>query len=107
MLGPRLGPKIVAENKRAQELDPGNPLVLASLGRQYLHAPKMFGGDVDKAIENFRKSTQIDPHADETFVWLALAYRAKGDTANANLALAEALRLNPRSRFAHDTQAGK
>jgi tetratricopeptide (TPR) repeat protein len=107
MLGARLGPKIVAENKRAQELDGSNPRVLASMGRQYLHAPKMFGGDLDKAITSFQKSTELDPQADETFVWLAIAERKKGDADAANKAADEALRLNPRSVFAHNTKAGK
>jgi len=54
LAGPRFGPKIDAENKKALELAPGNVRVYASLGRQYLYAPKMFGGNIDKAIENFR-----------------------------------------------------
>jgi tetratricopeptide (TPR) repeat protein len=107
MLGPRLGPKVAAENKRAQELDGNNPRVLASLGRQYLHAPKMFGGDLEKAIASFQKSLQLDPKNDETYVWLAITYRKKGDEAAANWALGEALRLNPRSVFAQSMKAGK
>jgi tetratricopeptide (TPR) repeat protein len=105
--GPKFGPKIQAENKRAQELDANNPRVFASLGRQYLTAPKMFGGDVDKAIEGFRKSTQLDPEFDETFVWLGIALRKKGDAAGAEHAFQEALRLNPRSAFAKQTTAKK
>jgi len=107
MVGARFGPKIAAENKRALELDANNPRVLASVGRQYLMAPKMFGGDRDKAIANLQKSTERDPAADETFVWLAIAERKKGDTNAANKALDEALRLNPRSVFAQNTKAGK
>lgn len=107
MAGPRFGPKIGAENKRALELDANNPRVLASVGRQYLMAPKMFGGDLDKAIANLQKSTERDPTADETFVWLAIAERKKGDSGAANKALDEALRLNPRSVFAQNTKAGK
>jgi tetratricopeptide (TPR) repeat protein len=107
MLGPRLGPKIDPENKKALALAPDNPRVLASYGRECLHAPKMFGGDVDKAIESFRKSTELDPKSDETFVWLALAYRKKGDAPSADKALQEALRLNPRSVFAENVQAQK
>ncbi len=107
MLGARLGPKVAAENKRAQELDGNNPRVLASLGRQYLHAPKMFGGDLDKAIASFQKSLQFDPKGDETYIWLAIAYRKKGDEAAAKPALDEALRLNPRSVFAQSTKGGK
>ncbi len=65
--GPKYGPKVEEENKRALELDPQNARAYASLGRQYLMAPKMFGGDLDKAIESFRKSTELDPKSDETF----------------------------------------
>jgi tetratricopeptide (TPR) repeat protein len=107
MAGARFGPKIGAENKRALELDANDPRVLASVGRQYLMAPKMFGGDLDKAIANLQKSAERDPTADETFVWLAIAERKRGDTDAANKALDEALRLNPRSVFAQNTKAGK
>lgn len=107
MVGARLGPKVAAENKRAFELDGNNSHVEASLGRQYLEAPKMFGGDVDKAIASFQESVQLDPTNDETFVWLVLAFRKKGDADRANKALDEALRLNPRSLFAQAAKAGK
>jgi hypothetical protein len=55
-LGPKFGPKVKEENAKAIALDDKNPVVWASLGRQYLMAPKMFGGDVAKAIESFQKS---------------------------------------------------
>ena len=105
--GPRYGPKVQQENRRALALDASNPRVYASLGRQYLEAPKMYGGDVDKAIESFRKSTQLDPKSDEAFVWLAIALRKKGDQAGAQQALQEALKLNPQSAFAQQTAAAK
>jgi tetratricopeptide (TPR) repeat protein len=98
--GPKYGPKVKSENQRAQELDANDPRVFASLGRQYLMAPHMFGGDLDKAIESFRKSTQLAPDFDETYVWLAIALRKKGDTRGAEQALGQALKLNPRSVFA-------
>ena len=104
--GPKFGPKLKAENERAMALDAKNPRVYASLGRQYFEAPKMFGGDNDKAIESFRKSTQLDPQSDETYVWLAMALRKKGDAAGADQALQTALKLNPQSVFAQKT-AGK
>jgi tetratricopeptide (TPR) repeat protein len=105
--GPRYGPKAGTEKNKALALDAANPRVYAAFGRQYLEAPKMFGGDVDKAIDSFHKATQLDPSFDENFVWLAIAYRKKGDNASADKALQEALRLNPRSEFARNTQAGK
>jgi tetratricopeptide (TPR) repeat protein len=100
--GPKFGPKVDAENRRALELDPNNPRAHASLGRQYFEAPKMFGGDLDKAIAEFRKSTELDPKSDETFVWLAMALRKKGDASGAQQAIAQALRLNPESVFARE-----
>jgi len=66
----------------------------------------MFGGDIDKAVENFRKATQLDPSSDEDFVWLAVAYRKSGDSASAEKALQQAMLRNPRSAFAKVTAAG-
>lgn len=99
--GPKYGPRVQAENQRALDLDPNSALAFASRGRQYLETPKMFGGDVDKAIGDFHKATQLDPKSDETFVWLAIALHKKGDNVGADEALREALRLNPRSVFAN------
>ena len=94
------GSKADAETKRALALDANNPRAYACLGRKYLFAPKMFGGDVNKSVESFLKATQLDPKFDENFVWLAMAYRKKGDNSDAAKALQEALRLNPGSEFA-------
>ena len=106
LAGPRFGPRIVAENKKVLDLAPNDALVCASLGRQYLYAPKMFGGDIGKAIENFVKATQLDPSSDENFVWLAIAYRKSGDAPHSEKALRHAVQLNPRSAFAKATAAG-
>ena len=105
--GPKYGPKVQQENQRALEIDAKDPRAYASLGRQYLMAPKMFGGDLEKAIENLRKATQLDPRFDEAFVWLAIALRKKGDNAGADQALQEALRLTPESAFAKSIAARK
>jgi len=42
----------------------------------------------------WREATTLDPHYDEAFVWLAIAYHKKGDTKRAQAAVVEALRLN-------------
>lgn len=103
--GPRLGPKIGDENKRAMALDDKNPRVWASLGRQYLMAPKMFGGDTSKAIQSFQKSLELDPAQDETWVWLAKAFQKQGEKTNARDAIGHALQLNPDSPFAKSVSA--
>lgn len=95
--GPKFGPKVKEENAKAMALDDKNPRVWASLGRQYLMAPKMFGGDVAKAVESFQKSLEIDNAQDETWVWLAKAFQKQGDKSKAHDAIQHALSLSPNS----------
>jgi len=101
--GPKFGPKVKEENSKAMALDDKNPRVWASLGRQYLMAPKMFGGDVGKAIESFQKSLAIDSSQDETWVWLAKAFQKQGEKAKARDAIQHALALNPDSPWIKST----
>jgi Tfp pilus assembly protein PilF len=93
------------ENAKAMVLDDKNPRVWASLGRQYLMAPKMFGGDTPKAIESFQKSLAIDSAQDETWVWLCKALQKQGDKDQARDAVQHALALNPESPLAKDAAA--
>jgi tetratricopeptide (TPR) repeat protein len=104
--GIQFGPKANAEIQRAFQLDPGNAQAFAVVGRKYLYAPRGFGGDLDKAIDSFRKAVALDPRKDENFVWLAIAYRKKGDSESAKAALSEALQLNSRSVFALRVNSG-
>jgi tetratricopeptide (TPR) repeat protein len=103
--GPKFGPKIKEENVKAMALDNKNPRVWASLGRQYLLSPKMFGGDVTRALESFQKSLALDSAQDETWVWLAKAFQKQGDNGKARDAARHALQLNPQSTFAKETVA--
>jgi tetratricopeptide (TPR) repeat protein len=103
--GPKFGPKVKDENAKAMALDGKNPRVWASLGRQYLMTPKMFGGGLPKAIESFEKSIALDPRQDETLVWLAKAYGKQGEKTKARDAIQRALQLNAQSLFAKETAA--
>jgi tetratricopeptide (TPR) repeat protein len=98
--GARFGPKVGEENRKALALDDKNPRVWASLGRQYLMAPKMFGGDVGKAIESLQKSLALDSSEDQNWVWLAKAFHKQGDTAKSREAIQRALQLSPASPLA-------
>ncbi len=104
--GIQFGPKANAEIQRAFQLNPSNGQAFAVVGRKYLYAPRGFGGDLDKAIDSFRKAIALDPRNDEDFVWLAIAHRKKGDTESANAAITQALQLNSRSVFALRVQSG-
>ncbi len=104
--GPKFGPKVTAENQRALALDPNSAMVQASVGREYMFKPKGFGGDINKAIGAFHTSVQLDPNADESWVWLGLALRKKGDAQGADHAISKALTLNPRSVFAQRAKSG-
>lgn len=101
--GPKYGPKADEEDKRALALDDKNAHVWAVLGRKYLMTPKMFGGDVSKAIDSFQKSLALDASQDETWVWLAKAYQKQGAKPKARDAVQHALQLNPESAFAKQT----
>ncbi|HWZ98092.1 MAG TPA: tetratricopeptide repeat protein [Candidatus Dormibacteraeota bacterium] len=95
--GPKYGPKINDEVVKGIALDDKNPRVLASQGRRFLMAPKMFGGDVTKAIETFQKSLELDGSQAETWSWLARAYKKQGDSAKANQAMQKAMQLEPQN----------
>ena len=75
------------------------------IGRRHLYSPRIFGGDIEKAIESFRKATTVDPRSDEGFVWLAIAYGKKGDSMAAKTAADEALRLNNRNVIAREIRS--
>lgn len=93
--GPKYGPKISDEITKGMSLDDKNPRVWATQGRKFLMAPKMFGGDVAKSIESFKKSLELDGTQAETWSWLAKAYKKHGDGAKANEAIQKALQLEP------------
>lgn len=104
--GSKFGPMITAENQRALVLNPKSAVVQAAVGREYLFKPKAFGGNVDKALEALRESVHLDPKSDESWTWLAVALRKKGEQPEADKAIAQALILNPRSAFSQRVRTG-
>jgi tetratricopeptide (TPR) repeat protein len=105
LTGMRYGPKAEAEANRALQLDPDNARARLVFGRRQLYAPKLFGGDIDKAVASFRQATTLDPRLDEGFVLLSMAYAKKGDTTAARTAIDEALRLNGRNIVAQELRS--
>jgi tetratricopeptide (TPR) repeat protein len=95
--GAKFGPKVKDEVAKAMAIDDKNPRVWASNGRSLLMTPKMFGGDVPKAIGSFEKSLELDGTQAETWSWLGRAYKKQGDAVKASEATQKALQLEPQN----------
>jgi tetratricopeptide (TPR) repeat protein len=64
-------------------LDPRNLRALALSGNVFLEVPALFGGDRDRAEQQFRRALEIDPHFTVARVDLARALIAKSQLADA------------------------
>jgi tetratricopeptide (TPR) repeat protein len=76
-------PTVRQEVDATLALDPKNLRALALSGNVFLEVPGLFGGDRDKAEEQFRKALAIDPHFTVARVDLARVLIAKGRYADA------------------------
>lgn len=92
--GMRYGPLSAQEVDAAVRLAPADPEVLAALGRRYLYAPALFGGDPTKARDCFVRSLQSGS-SDLLLYFLALAQKKLGLSKDAQESLKQALVLNP------------
>jgi len=88
------------EVNRALELDAKAPMNWVSRGVGNYYLPPMFGGGVDKAIQDFRKAIQLDAKSPEAHLWLGIALRKQGKNAEARQALEKSLALNPARAWA-------
>ena len=64
-------------------LDPRNLRALALSGNVFLEVPALFGGDRDRAEQQFRRALEIDPHFTVARVDLARVLIAKSQLADA------------------------
>jgi tetratricopeptide (TPR) repeat protein len=76
-------PTVRQEIDATLALDPKNLRALALSGNVFLEVPGLFGGDRDKAEQQFRKALEIDPHFTVARVDLARVLIAKGRYADA------------------------
>ena len=69
------------------------------LGRLYLSAPKVLGGDVSKAIEYLEKGTKLNPNNSVMRYYLAEAYEASNRDADAKKQIETILTMTPDSKY--------
>src|SRR2546425_8548086 len=71
----------IAEMKRAQELDPLSPIISANLGMAYYYARQY-----DQAMEQYRKTLEMDPNFIAATFRLIGIYEQEGKYQEANAA---------------------
>ena len=91
----KYGPKIQCYFLKAKELGPELPEVRLGLGTFYLLAPKIIGGDVDKALPELEYTVKIAPNFATANARLAEAYRKKGDLRKYEAYIERAKELDP------------
>jgi len=90
----KYGMGAMQEYEKALELDPDNVMGHFGRGVGRLMAPQGFGGDVDGAVEDLEFACSKGGFAD-SFYFLGVAYKKKGNNSKAKEALKKALELKP------------
>ena len=108
--GMTLGPKAGMLLERAKELEPKNPRVWLIGGMSAMFTPKMFGGGMDKAEQEFRKSIAlfetdrpVSPTPSwgraDAYIWLGQVLQKEDKLADAKAAYEKALELQPGNQW--------
>ena len=74
------------------------------LGRLYLEAPRVLGGDVSKAIEYLEKGVKLNPNNTVMRYYLAEAYEANNRDADAKKQIEAILTTDSRSEVRRGAQ---
>ena len=103
------GPKSVKHIDRALALDPQCPVAWVEKGNTRYHAPAIFGGNIDKAVECYAQAVALykpRPGGDwmqlYALAWLGKAHAQSGTLKEALAAYREALRIAPGFRWVRD-----
>jgi serine/threonine protein kinase/tetratricopeptide (TPR) repeat protein len=80
--------KALAEEKRAQELDPLSPVISKNIGTILYYA-----GHYEEAIAHYLRALELDPNFARTHFYLGLAYEQTGQFARAIAELENAVQL--------------
>lgn len=85
----KFGPKVKATLEKAVATAPQNANAQYALGRFYLLAPGLIGGNAGKSVGYLEKATQLEPYFYPAQAWLVRAYAETGKKDKASAELAE------------------
>jgi tetratricopeptide (TPR) repeat protein len=90
-LGDKLkyGPRVKTTLEKAVDVAPQNANAQYALGRFYLLAPGLIGGNPGKSVGYLERATQLEPYFYPAQAWLVRAYVETGKKDNAARELAE------------------
>jgi Tfp pilus assembly protein PilF len=88
--------------KILRKIDPDSFVSYFGWGNFYLLAPKVFGGDVTKAEDYYRKVIELNPKFPDVYVRLAEIYKKNGETEKYQEFIDKALELDPQNALAVD-----
>ena len=107
--GVLLGPKSSRLIEKGKKLEPESPLVWKIYADAKQHTPEMFGGDIEEAIESYKRALRLFESNPETLqnnwlyldtlAWLGQAYQRKGNKALAMATYEKALAVEPDFRW--------
>lgn len=100
------GLAVLPNLKKAERIQPDSAGVLFGLGSFYLLAPKLAGGNPERAEAYLKQALAADPLFSDAYVRLAQLYQSRGDSAGFNSYLKKALEIDPRNELALDAESG-
>jgi tetratricopeptide (TPR) repeat protein len=87
---------------KAIELDPQSSMAYLSHGVGNYYLPPGFGGGMEAAIKDFRRSIQLNPKNAEAWLWLGIALRRANQPNEAHQAIAKSIELDPQRVWAKE-----
>jgi tetratricopeptide (TPR) repeat protein len=94
------GAKAKEAINKAVEKAPKSSAVYVARGVGNFYLPAMLGGGPKPAIDDFRKAIELDPKNAEAYLWLGVSLHKDNRDAEARLAFAKSLELNPKRVWA-------
>jgi len=100
LLGMKYGRCALDSINKAIELDPKSASAYLSRGVGNYYLPPAFGGGPELAVKDSEKALELNPKSAEAKMWLGIALRKLNRNADARVALAKSLELNPNRMWA-------